>query len=166
MARPLRIEFPDAIYHVTSCGDGRISVKELLSAAQLNWMDANHDGRIDASDPGFAALRLWVDANGDADSKTPQGQDETSSLSATGISAIDLKAPGGPTLIRADGTTQALTEQSLSGGVLGVASQAFNGQGSLSLAATQQKHQMQHLLSVTTPAPPYPTPYALNSPTR
>ena len=110
-----------ALLGMDNNANGRIEAAELLSAGQLDWMDANHDGRIDASDPAFAAIRVWFDANGDADSRTVQGQDETTSLAQAGIAALDLKAPGGPALIRADGSVQAPTAQSLSGELLGVA---------------------------------------------
>lgn len=109
--------------------DGKLSATELLTG-HLDWLDANHDGRIDAKDPGFAAIRVWVDINGDADSRAANRaedgktviRDETTSLRASGIVAINIKGNGtqGPSIEREGGQTQTLTEQTLTGDVRGV----------------------------------------------
>jgi hypothetical protein len=117
-------------------GDGRLQATELLTN-NLDWLDANHDGRIDAKDPAFTAIRLWVDINGDASNLgylldangqrvlgangQPQLVDETTGLTQSGISAIELGAGGASaSIVRADGSSQALTEETLSGDTLGV----------------------------------------------
>lgn len=112
---------------IDSNGDGQIGAGELLSLNggnalnSLNWLDANNDGLLNASDPAFTALRLWMDVNSDG-----QSGGETQTLSQAGITAIDFGA-NPPGIIRADGSRQALTAQSLTGHILGVSYQSVTG---------------------------------------
>jgi hypothetical protein len=107
-------------------GDGVIGAGELLNLSgstlgSLNWLDANSDKLLDARDPAFAALRLWMDVNADASS-----EGETQTLTQAGIAAIDFSG-GSPQIIKVDGSRVALTVQTLTGDILGVAYQAVTG---------------------------------------
>ena len=112
---------------IDSNGDGQIGAGELLSLNggnalnSLSWLDADGNKILNASDPAFAALRLWMDVNGDG-----QSGGETQALSQAGITAIDFGS-NPPGIIRADGSRQALTTQSLTGDILGVRYQSVTG---------------------------------------
>jgi len=96
------LEGRDALLTLDLDGDGRVgSGRELFgnsTACQagtctdcveaLQQHDANRDGYIDIRDPVFALLRLWRDA--DRDGVSSPG--ELTSVTAAGISAIQLTA--------------------------------------------------------------------------
>lgn len=114
-------------------GDGSITAGELLdlkgtSSARnnLNWLDANGDQRLDAQDPAFTALRLWIDVNQNGRSEGAGSSAEVKSLVSAGITAIDFGASP-PQIIRADGSSTALSQHHLTGDVLGVAYSATDG---------------------------------------
>lgn len=107
-------------------GDGVIGAGELLNLSgsalsSLNWLDTNSDKFLDVRDPAFAALRLWIDVNADASS-----EGETQTLTQAGIAAIDFSGSS-PRIIKVDGSRVALTAQTLTGDILGVAYQSVTG---------------------------------------
>jgi LysM repeat protein len=107
------------IVAIDANGDGQIGAGELLSLGgsalnSLNWLDANNDKVLNASDPAFGALRLWMDINSDGNSSG-----EAQTLNQAGITAIDFGS-NPPSVIRSDGSREALTAQTLTGDILGV----------------------------------------------
>ncbi len=115
-----------AILAIDINGDNSITAGELLDLSgassarnNLNWLDANGDQRLDARDPAFTALRVWIDVNQNGVSEGTGQSAEVKSFASVGITAIDF-ASTPPQIIRADGTSTALTRQHLTGDVLGV----------------------------------------------
>jgi len=84
-----------------------------LQRNNVQWLDANSDGVLDARDPAFAAVKLYLDINGDA---RVQGG-EARSLAQAGITVIDFTHGE---IRYADGHTDALTAQTLTGETSGV----------------------------------------------
>jgi predicted RNA-binding protein with TRAM domain len=107
-------------------GDGQIGLGETLNLqaagqvqharTSMGWLDANDDGKLTAQDPAFAALKLWVDVNSDGKGANTELQ----GVSQAGITAIDFSTHP-PSIERSDGSTQALTVQTLTADTMGVA---------------------------------------------
>ncbi len=114
-----------AILGIDLNGDGVLgSNSELLNLDSGNsfnsarWLDANQDGVLSASDPAFAALKLWGSASGESLGNVKPADMDT--MAQAQIVSINLRTGQ---VQYADGSSNALTEQTLSADVQGVKAQ-------------------------------------------